>query len=235
MILNRKITNTIRNIFDDWIPPAIRDSRWFMKFPLKLVFKNRFDFYSNFKREALQLSEKEYSEAYEKIDSLIKNRDTDLNRGTTEQILSSISGNSVLDVGCGKGYLAIRLSEKYNVTALDMVQNKDLAKKHRKIKWAKGNVEMLPFGNKSFDTVVCAHTLEHVLDIHQAIKELKRVAKKRLIVVVPKQRSYYYTFDLHLHFFPYSSSLQLLMGRNKKSSCTEIDGDLFYVEDRKRD
>jgi hypothetical protein len=42
----------------------------------------------------------------------------------------------------------------------------------------------------------------HVQDAHAALEELRCVAKRRLIVVLPKQRPYRYTFDLHLRFFP---------------------------------
>jgi ubiquinone/menaquinone biosynthesis C-methylase UbiE len=88
----------------------------------------------------------------------------------------------------------------------------------------------LPFGDASFDTVICTHTLEHVRNIHQAVSELRRVTGRRLIIVVPKQRPYRYTFDLHLHFFPYKSNFLTLMG-NQASVCQEIGGDIFYVED----
>ena len=68
------------------------------------------------------------------------------------------------------------------------------------------NIESLPFADKQFDIVTCSHTLEHVLDLPKAISELKRVARK-LIITVPKQRYYNYTFDLHIHFFPQISYL----------------------------
>lgn len=59
----------------------------------------------------------------------------------------------------------------------------------------------LPYGNRVFDTVVCAHTLEHMKDYKKALAELRRVCSRRLMMIVPKQREYQYTFDLHLHFF----------------------------------
>lgn len=263
MRINRKITNIIRTIFDDWVPPAIRDSRWFMEIPMRIVFGKNYRFYMDFKKNAYKLGEKEFVQAYEKLDTLLKDRETDLSGATTKLILSATSGNSVLDAGCGKGYLAVKLGKKMGVTALDMAIDKKLKSKYKgefqnnmnnlnsphraailnnykrylgaspkKIKWIKGRIEKLPFADKSFDTVVCAHTLEHVLDIQKAISELRRVTKKRLMIVVPKQRPYRYTFDLHLHFFPNVCSLQLIMGNNINGSCIEIEGDLFYVEER---
>jgi len=78
--------------------------------------------------------------------------------------------------------------------------------------------------------VTCCHVLEHVQDAEAAVRELRRVARRRLVVVVPRQREYRYTFDLHLRFFPYPSSLQQLM-RRRGARCEVVDNDLLYVEE----
>ena len=85
----------------------------------------------------------------------------------------------------------------------------------------------LPFRTAAFDTVVCSHTLEHIPDLWRAAAELRRVAK-RVIVVVPCQRYYRYTVDYHLHFFPQAGPLERLLG----GRATLIDGDWFVVADR---
>lgn len=64
-----------------------------------------------------------------------------------------------------------------------------------------GNIENLPFEDNSFDVVMATHTLEHVIDFEKAVKELKRITKQTLCVVVPCQRAYYYTLDEHVRFF----------------------------------
>jgi ubiquinone/menaquinone biosynthesis C-methylase UbiE len=73
-------------------------------------------------------------------------------------------------------------------------------------------VERLPFPDRSFDVVACCHTLEHVTDLGAAWRELQRVARRRVLVVVPRQRYYYYTLDEHLHFFPDAASLERALG-----------------------
>ena len=60
----------------------------------------------------------------------------------------------------------------------------------------------LPFEDHSFDVVLCTHALEHIRDPQKALGELMRVTGRRLIVVVPHQREYRYTVDLHVNFFP---------------------------------
>ena len=84
-----------------------------------------------------------------------------------------------------------------------------------------------PFCTSAFDTVVCSHTLEHIPDLWRAATELRRVAK-RVLVVVPCQRYYRYTVDYHLHFFPQAGPLERLLGGTAKL----VDGDWFVVADR---
>ena len=157
--------------------------------------------------------------------------ETDLNGRCIEKILTSVVGSTVLEVGCGRGFLAGKLSKEYSVTACDIVVEKNLPEKYKKVKFIEANVQDLPFKKSEFDTVVCTHTLEHVQDVHQALEELRRVTKKRLILVVPNQRPYRYTFNLHLHFFPYKWSLLALLGARTDSVLEDL-GDWFYYENK---
>ncbi len=95
----------------------------------------------------------------------------------------------------------------------------------------KGTVEEIPFPDGYFDTVICAHTLEHVRDIPKAMNELRRVCSGRLIVVLPRQRPYRYTFDLHVHFFPYRFSVMNAIS-NQHGTCRLMSNDWVYVENR---
>ena len=150
----------------------------------------------------------------------------------TLKVVVDLPATRVLDIACGRGFLARYLAHRYRVTAADVVIDSQLIKESPQIHFEETRLEKLPFADKAFDTVICTHTLEHVHDINTAISELRRVTGKRLIIVVPKQRPYKYTFDLHLHFFPYASNLLLLLGPGKgKYSCQELGGDWFYVED----
>jgi len=50
------------------------------------------------------------------------------------------------------------------------------------------NIEKLPFDDKAFDTVLCTHALEHLLNPGKTIREIRRVARQKIIIVVPRQR-----------------------------------------------
>ncbi len=230
MKLSRETQIKIKFILEQLIPPLLRDTKFFNTLPFKILFKDKAPIFFQFKNKASKLSEKEYQDIYKQVDSVIFTKETDLNAKCLDKIIQSIKGQDVLEVGCGKGYLAKKLSQKFKVTASDIYLDPHFPQVPN-LKFKQANIENLPFKNQGFDTVICTHTLEHVQNLFQAISELRRVTKKRLIVVVPKERPYKYTFNLHLHFFPYPHSFLTIMGTNKKNSCHDVGGDLFYIED----
>ena len=233
MNISRRTANKIHFFYDQILPPIIRDSKSLMSIPLKLMYKEDSTIFKEFKNSALKMDASKFSELYKKVLPIVT-RETDLNEDCVDAIVSNVVGKTVLEVGCGKGFLAKKLAKKFKVTASDIIIEKDLASANPTIQFKNANIENLPFKDKEFDTVVCTHTLEHVQNIFAAIKNLKRVTKKRLIIVVPKQRPYKYTFDLHLHFFPYENSLLTIMNTNGNiGSCKVLGGDLFYIEDMK--
>ncbi|MDB4476264.1 class I SAM-dependent methyltransferase [bacterium] len=233
-MLSREITTKIAFILDELIPPVLRDSKWFMWIPFKLLFGRKTTEFFRFKEHAFDMSFDQFKKTYESLESVHIQRETDLNRSCISAILRNIEGGNVLEVGCGRAHLAKKINERVQVVACDMVISPEMRLKNPEIDFRAVNVEGLPFIDSEFDTVVCTHTLEHVLDIERAISELRRVAKKRLIIVVPKQRPYKYTFDLHIHFFPYKWSLLAYMQQSEKTdsrSVRLIEGDWYYQEE----
>lgn len=45
--------------------------------------------------------------------------------------------------------------------------------------------ELLPFANKSLDTIVCLDTMEHINDIHRSLHDLFRVSRGHVIISLP--------------------------------------------------
>lgn len=206
-MLSRRVTNAIRYILDEWVPPILRESRIFMYPMMYIWFKGRnvkknMDFKSVFHN----LSDEEFKLYYEEYE-YIAHRLTDLSEDSIDYILSQLGDNKgvkILDVGCGSGLVLKRAFDLgySDLLGADLVPKSVFPEIHIK----QANIEHLPFEDKQYDIVICNHTLEHVLDLPKAISELKRVAKK-MIITVPKQRYYNYTFDLHIHFFPQISYL----------------------------
>jgi ubiquinone/menaquinone biosynthesis C-methylase UbiE len=232
MRIPRGLALKVHFVLDQLVPPLLRDSKWFMLPPYKLLFGDKADFVMEF-RDRATVDDVKFVAAYkEVIPSLLVNRETDLNTESLQQILDSVVGPTVLEVGCGKGFLLKKLAARWNATGADIVIDRSHFADVPGIKLTEANIQQLPFADRQFDTLVCTHTLEHVRDFFAAVSELRRVAKRRLIIVVPKQRPYKYSLDWHLHFFPYKDSLLAMLGWPKTGVCAESGGDLFYYEER---
>jgi ubiquinone/menaquinone biosynthesis C-methylase UbiE len=228
--VNRNFSVFVQFILDEWVPPRIRDSKIFMTLPMKFVLKGAAGDFMTFKNWFFKADSKAISDLYEKTAHVQELQgETDLNPQCIDKILSTISTNNVLEVGAGRAYLANLISEKHNVTACDIVIPEQLKKKFPKIKFVPGDIENLPFKDNEYETVISTHTLEHTKNLPRAISELRRVASKELIIVVPRQRPYKYTFSLHTQFFPYEWSITNSFGYRKKSKIEKL-GDWFYYE-----
>jgi SAM-dependent methyltransferase len=226
--MNRKITNTIRFVMDECLPPIIRDNKFFMWPFFYIWFKGKgLDTLMNFKSKVYNFSEKDYEELYKNQISMARDRVTDLNEPSIKYMLTQIdnTADTVIDIGCGNGYWLSRIDQKkFKLAGCDIKNNL----RYVDCDFHTGNIEHLPFADNAFDIVTCHHTLEHVMDLAKSIAEIKRIAKKQVIIVVPKQRYYYYTLDKHINFFPIKEYLEQAVGI-ENHTCKAVWGDWVYV------
>jgi SAM-dependent methyltransferase len=230
-LFDRRITVWLNWGFDNLLPPFLRDNLLCMGLPMRLCLGKKWREFAQFKERASALTADEMDETYRCLASSHLPRETDLHPATIQHLRQRVLGGSVLDVGCGRGYLSRLLQRELGieVVGIDIVPPcEDTGGDF--LRFCQGRAESLPFADGSFDTVICAHTLEHTVKPQAVISELRRVARKRLIVVVPCQRPYRYTFDLHVQFFPYPYSLDLLMGTDSPTT-KNIGGEFYYEED----
>lgn len=110
-----------------------------------------------------------------------------------EQYSDDISG-WVLNVGCNHGAESILIAENPRVemvTAIDINAQAIAIAKHRRKKidfrvMDICSLALLPI----YNTIICFHTLEHVLDIEKTAKNITFLAKGSLIVSVPYKDAY---------------------------------------------
>lgn len=89
---------------------------------------------------------------------------------------------TVLDVGCGAGFLSNYLAlQGHEVTGIDISSSSlEVAKLHDKtarVKYLYGNAYELPFDNGSFDVVCAMDILEHIDKPFRLIQEASRVLR----------------------------------------------------------
>lgn len=101
------------------------------------------------------------------------------------------SCDSVLDVGCGSGFITRRFRRPgRRVVGLDP-SREALARFDGEC--VCGRADALPFPDKSFDAVACTEVLEHLPDdvFAAAVGELARVARRQIVIGVPCREGLY--------------------------------------------
>jgi len=127
-------------------------------------------------------------------------------RRVREYVISKVSKNvsSILDVGCGSGWVAKHFATKgVQVNSLDVsVVNPAKALKLYPFNNHNGvvaNSFRLPFADDSFDCVIASEIIEHVVSPTDFVKELLRVVKKNgeLIITTPNKEKIIYNLCIH--------------------------------------
>ena len=230
--MNRETTNRIRFVLEDVVPPFLRDSGLFRRVA-KLAWGPHIDKLAKFRERAPFLTAEEYELLYREHPRV--HEGTDNSEACIARIIADVTGDSVCDVGCGTGVMLSRIKaarpELNRVTGVDFVV--DDAAALPGIDYLAAKIESLPFDDGAFDTVICTHVIEHVLEYRQSVAELRRIAKKRVIIIVPREREYRYSFNPHFNFFPYTHSfLRAVHPVPPVYECVDIGRDIYYCEDK---
>ena len=153
----------------------------------------------------------------------------DKNVKRPNEIIDTVSsvlkaGNRLLDVGCGDGYFALHVKDKFN-----KIYGAEVAKEAALIarKWNVTTSVMdlnvsLSFKDNTFDAVTCMEVIEHLLDPESLVDEIYRVLRPdgQLVLTTPNIRNFRNLYTLvckgvfpqtspdtfvwgggHLHFF----------------------------------
>lgn len=97
----------------------------------------------------------------------------------------SRSGPRLLDYGCAAGAYCVAL-RKLGFTCVGVDSNKEyVARALKKGVVAFAVTDVLPFKDRSFDTVLLVEVLEHVEDPGRLLAEARRVARNNVLITVP--------------------------------------------------
>jgi 2-polyprenyl-3-methyl-5-hydroxy-6-metoxy-1,4-benzoquinol methylase len=102
--------------------------------------------------------------------------------------------HSILDVGCGEGVLSAKWAAQLpmaRVVGLDLPDSRLEAqwrsRRSHNLRFMAGRAEQLPFEAGEFDLVAGVETLEHIANPERALTEMVRVARRHLLVSVPRE------------------------------------------------
>jgi len=122
-------------------------------------------------------------------------------------------GMRVLDVGCGRGFYEMAISNIFSgvkVVGVDLNENYlsvgKNAVRDKNVTFLKADATKLPFKSGSFDRVICSEVLEHIPDDEGVLKEIRRVLKRggKAIISVPNKNYPFFWDPLNYileHFF----------------------------------
>jgi SAM-dependent methyltransferase len=210
----------------------VRDASLF-KFAASLAWGKHISTLAKFRQAAPFVTGAEYSELYRAHPRVHEGTDNSL--ACLQRIAADVVGPTICDVGCGPGAV-LRHVRAESLESFTTMIGVDLIEPEQPIgpgiHFVRGWIEDLPFEDKAFDTVVCTHVIEHILDFRRAIAELRRITRRHLIIVVPREREGFYNFNPHLNFFPYTHSfLRAMIPVPRSHVACDIGRDIYYMED----
>jgi SAM-dependent methyltransferase len=108
-------------------------------------------------------------------------------------LIATLGVKSVLDVGCGEGFVMDHLVNKNK----QVIQSIGLEIKIHSIKSGRnlfpgnimvnGSAYQIPFHSNEFDLVICSEVLEHLDNPSVALGEIRRVSRKYCLLTVPNE------------------------------------------------
>ncbi len=108
-------------------------------------------------------------------------------------MVASTEPTTVLEAGCGEGFVLNYIAQQnpeLKLTGLDYSEDAvQYAREHfgGAASFRQGDIYKLPYSDRSFDTVICSEVLEHLAQPDKAVRELKRVARKAVVISVPRE------------------------------------------------
>jgi ubiquinone/menaquinone biosynthesis C-methylase UbiE len=125
--------------------------------------------------------------------------------------IGGVAGLRVLEVACGRGGFVRELARSgayvtgcdFSFSALRVAHAKlDDARAHSSTAatLVHGDAQCLPFADASFDLIVSCETIEHLPDVHAAIREMHRVARPggKLFLTTPNYANLTGLYELYL-------------------------------------
>ncbi len=157
-------------------------------------------------------------------------------------LINSLQPNkgSILDIGAGTGdFLSVAKENGWHIIG---VEPSDKAKAIAKQKGVSFAGETSELESHSFDVISMWHVLEHVPDLDEQLKELKRLLKPNgtLIIAVPNFKSFdakYYgkfwaAYDVPIHFWHFSKKAIKMLFEKEEMKLVKVlpmKFDSFYV------
>lgn len=112
---------------------------------------------------------------------------------TLYEMLERAEPGSVLDAGCGEGFVTGYLKRRdpsLELTGLDVDEEAVAYARSRfgdEACFETGSIYDLPYADARFDVTLCSEVIEHLDRPGEAVRELRRVARSHVLLTVPRE------------------------------------------------
>ena len=115
--------------------------------------------------------------------------------GTLDELFRQADAQSLLDVGCGEGVLTHQWAQQLGESGASSASTSTTrpctpsgpSATAPNLEYRVMKAENLPFADGEFDAATAIEVLEHVPDAEHTVAEMARVAKRWLLVSVPRE------------------------------------------------
>jgi SAM-dependent methyltransferase len=212
-LLTKKLTARVNKLIELFVPPVLADRKWVACLFNYLQGRN-FQYYDVTK---------------DPVNFPRCNRDSDCTDAMLKAAQDLVVGKRVLDIGCGSGRLMKRLAT--NRAECIGVDPNQANEKGDNWQIFNGFVEDFDFPESNFDTVISFKTLEHIPAPKTVLQSWKKLARYRIVLVLPCQRYRRYVYDGHINFFPDEFQLRNQLGLSEHAIVKKLDYDWLIYED----
>ncbi len=150
--------------------------------------------------------------------------------------LRSISFDTILDVGSGRGVFLIPFMKEFpnvKVTSIDILEKRveflnelsDAAFPNMRAE--KKDICGQPFRDNTFDVVTMLEVLEHIPEVERAVKAAVKIARKYVVVTVPSKPD---NNPEHIHLFTKDKLTNMFQSAGcEKLHFDGVEGHIFMV------
>lgn len=100
-----------------------------------------------------------------------------IKHATDMQNRFNLTGKTILDIGCGNGFMVKHIAEKYKPRHIFGIDRRLEPMQRDCFSFKSGDARKLPFEENTFDIVYSISTFEHINGIERTLDEIKRVLK----------------------------------------------------------
>jgi ubiquinone/menaquinone biosynthesis C-methylase UbiE len=120
--------------------------------------------------------------------SRVQRLDPHHERAVASALGADLTGQRILEVGCGRGFL-LRLLQEAGADAIGIDANPQSIATAVTAGTAVGDAQALDHPDAAFDAIVSVHTIEHLPDMDAALAEMARVLRPggRMVLVYPAE------------------------------------------------